>query len=340
MPKTANEHDGVASSDRLEIAKTHKLYIAGKFPRTESGRTIEVCAGNGRVIAHVCRASRKDLRTAVEAARGALPAWSRSTPLLRGQILYRIAEMMEGKRLELRDAIEAQRTSRDTQRTSSSKKASPAARKKADKKSSKKATSRPAAGRTAASAPHAALDEVHAAIDRVVHYAGWADKYAQVLGCNNPVSGPYYNFTIPEPTGVVALVASDDAPLLSLVSLLAPALCAGNATIALGAHTGHLAASILAEACATGDVPAGVVNILTGQRDELVPEIASHRDIDAALIANPSRDDEAALREGTADNMKRVIVCRASDWFDADFDGPWRIEPLVELKTIWHPSGV
>lgn len=333
MPRAAHEQQTNPASNRLEVVKTHKLYIGGKFPRTESGRTIEVRGSSGAVVAHVCRASRKDLRAAVEAARGALPAWSRATPLLRGQILYRVAEMMEGKRLELRDAIEAQRTT-PARRAAAKKTASRAARGTPSKNSSAKATTR-----AASLAPRPALDEVYFAIDRVVHYAGWADKYAQVLGCNNPVSGPYYNFTIPEPTGVVACIASDDAPLLSLVSLLAPALCAGNGIVALGAETGHLAASILAEACATGDVPAGVVNILTGLREELVPEIAAHRDLDAALIANPSRADEATMRDGTSDNMKRVIIQRAADWFDAELESPWRIEPLVELKTIWHPSG-
>ncbi len=299
---------------RLEVNKTYKLFIDGKFPRSESGRTIAVADARGRVVAHVCHASRKDLRDAVSAARKALPGWRNATAYLRGQILYRMAEMMEGKRGELAAALVV------------------------------------GGGR-----PAAARREVEVSIDRLVAYAGWADKFAQVLGCNNAVAGPYYNFTVPEPTGVVAVVAPDAPGLLGLVSLCAPALCAGNAVVAVvGADGGQpIAAAVLAEVFATSDLPGGVLNLLTGTRDELTTVIAGHRDIDAVLAAGVSADQARVLREGAAENVKRVRVLdhKATgnkgakvtrgevDWFDAAAcESPWWIEPVVEMKTIWHPS--
>jgi acyl-CoA reductase-like NAD-dependent aldehyde dehydrogenase len=202
-------------------------------------------------------------------------------------------------------------------------------------------------------------DEVAAAIDRLVHYAGWADKYSQVLGCNNPVSGPYYNFTITEPTGVVAVIAPDECPLLALISLVAPALCAGNTVVVVGSHANPLPAAIFGEVCATSDVPAGVVNILTGDRAELLPHIASHRDIDAIHAANLDSDQSTVLRAGIAENLKRVTVrgtmsekaaskhsiksgsAARINWFDNEqCQSPWWIEPFVEMKTIWHPASV
>lgn len=299
---------------RLEVIKTYKLFIDGRFPRSESGRTIAVADARGRVVAHVCHASRKDLRDAVSAARKALPGWRNATAYLRGQILYRMAEMMEGKRGELAAALVV-----------------------------------------GGEKPAAARREVEVSIDRLVAYAGWADKFAQVLGCNNAVAGPYYNFTVPEPTGVVAVVAPDAPGLLGLVSLCAPALCAGNAVVAVvGADGGQpIAAAVLAEVFATSDLPGGVLNLLTGTRDELTAVIAGHRDIDAVLAAGVSADQARVLREGAAENVKRVKVldhkatgnkgAKVSrgevDWFDAAAcESPWWIEPVVEMKTIWHPS--
>jgi acyl-CoA reductase-like NAD-dependent aldehyde dehydrogenase len=309
---------------RLDVLKTYKLYIDGQFPRSESGRSFPVTDTKGSVLGHVAKASRKDLRDAVEAARKAQPGWAASTAYLRGQIMYRMAEMLEGKRAEFAAALGGQ------------------------------------PGRGGSSKRPKSPDEVAAAIDRLVHYAGWADKYAQVLGCNNPVSGPYYNFTITEPTGVVAVVAPDQAPLLALVSLIAPALCAGNTVVAVGSHANPLPAAILGEVCATSDVPAGVVNILTGDRAELLPHIANHRDIDAINAANLDAEQSTLLRAGIAENLKRVTVrgggdakkasrqqgtktSRAEriDWFDNDqCQSPWWIEPFVEMKTIWHPASV
>lgn len=291
---------------RLPIEKTYKLFIGGKFPRTESGRSMPVADADGRTIAHLCLASRKDLRDAVEAAREALPKWSGEAPggasaMLRSQILYRIAEMMEGKGEELAAALASvEGSSVDPRR------------------------------------------EVAASIDRLVHYAGWCDKFTQVLGSHNPVAGPYYNFTSPEATGVVAVVCPDEPPLLGLVSLLAPVLAGGNTAVVLASPRNPIPACILAEACATGDVPGGVVNILTGTHGELVPQVATHRGIDAIHAANLAPDLGGVLRQGAAENLKRVTVrTLASDaWLDGEAtESPWWIEPFVEMKTVWHPSG-
>lgn len=290
--------------NRLSVSKTYKLFINGAFPRTESGRSFKVHDKSGkRVIAHLCQGSRKDLRGAAEAARKALAPWAARDAYNRGQILYRMAEMLEGKADEFAAAIA------DT---------IPGGKRRATK-------------------------EVEAAIDRLIHFAGWADKFSQVLGCHNPVSGPYYNFTVPEPTGVVGIVVPDDPPLLALISLLAPAICAGNTAIVIASETHPVTASIFGEVCATSDVPAGVINILTGFHDELIPHLASHRDINAIHAANVSPAHATTLRQGTADNIKRVTVrdVDSTDWYDIEVCGtPWWIEPFVEHKTIWHPSGI
>jgi len=292
-------------TDRLEVPKTYKLFIGGAFPRSESGRSIPVVGAKGRVLAHISHASRKDLRDAVEAARKAQAKWADATAYNRGQVLYRMAEMLEGKRLEFAGLIGGARGKK----------------------------------------------EVAAAIDRLVCFGGWADKYAQVLGCNNPVAGPYYNFTVPEPTGVVGVIAPDEPALLGLVSLVAPPLCAGNTVVALASETNPLIGAVFGEVCATSDIPPGVVNLLTGLRSELVPHFASHRDIDSVHAAGVSPEHAKLIREGTADNLKRVylhqsaapkrgVKAAAIDWFSEDrFQGPWLIEPFVEMKTVWHPSG-
>jgi len=305
------------SEARLDVLKTYKLYIDGQFPRSESGRSTPVTDAKGKVLAHVAKASRKDLRDAVEAARKAQPGWQNATAYLRGQIMYRMAEMMEGKRAEFVEALESVGAAKPAK----------------------------AAGQAKSKAPRVrTLDadaEVTASIDRLVHYAGWADKYSQVLGCNNPVSGPFYNFTSTEPTGVVAVVAPDEAPLLALVSLIAPAVCAGNTLIAVSSGTNPIPAAVLGEVFATSDVPAGVVNILTGDRAELIPFIAGHRDIDAVHAANVSADHATTLRAGAAENVKRVTVRDGVVWTDNDqCQSPWWIESFVEMKTVWHPASV
>jgi acyl-CoA reductase-like NAD-dependent aldehyde dehydrogenase len=267
---------------RLPVRKTYKLFIGGAFPRSESGRTYDAEGQN------VARASRKDVRDAVQAARGAQPGWASATAYNRGQVLYRVAEMMEARVGEFAELC---------------------------------------SGR----------DEVERSIDRWVWYAGFADKLAQVLGSSNPVAGPYFNFTIPEPTGVVAIVAPDEPPLLGLVSRLAPALTGGNAVVALASETDPLAAIELAEVIATSDVPGGVVNLLTGQQAELAPWLASHMDVNAIDISGAngagSNANKADLEVAAADNVKRVVVA------EPDAQSLYEISAFLELKTVWHPIG-
>jgi acyl-CoA reductase-like NAD-dependent aldehyde dehydrogenase len=262
---------------RLPVKKTYKLFIGGAFPRSESGRTYEAEGQN------VARASRKDVRDAVRAARGAFPKWAGMTAYNRGQVLYRLAEMIEARAGEFADL---------------------------------------ATGR----------EEVERTIDRVVWYAGWADKLAQVLGSSNPVAGPYFNFTVPEPTGVVATLAPDEPPLLGIVSRVVPALTGGNAVVAVASEARPLAAIELAEAIATSDVPGGVVNVLTGHRSELAPWLASHMDVNALDLAGVD-GDAPELERAAAANVKRVVHGRA------DVQSPWEIASFLELKTVWHPVG-
>jgi acyl-CoA reductase-like NAD-dependent aldehyde dehydrogenase len=293
---------------RLPVIKTFKLFIGGQFPRSESGRSRPVHARGGagggrpqRVLAHVSWASRKDLRDAVEAARGGAARWSEATAALRGAVLYRMAEMLEERSADFARVI---------------------------------------AG-TCPGGVRAARREVAASVDRLVAFAGWTDKFAQVLGCQNPVAGPYYDFTTPEPTGIVGLVAPDEPPLLGAVSLLAPPLCAGNAVVLLASDAHPLPAVLLAEVCATSDLPAGALNILTGRRDELLEPLAQHREVNAVGAANLAAAQARVLRLGCAANLKRVHLstCGPAEWFDdSRHESPWTIEPFVEMKTIWHPS--
>ncbi|GJM19196.1 MAG: aldehyde dehydrogenase [Phycisphaeraceae bacterium] len=285
--------------DRLGVAKTYKLFIGGKFPRTESGRTTKVEDAQRGVAAHVCRASRKDVREAVEAARKAQRAWAGATAYLRGQILYRIAEMLESRRAEFAEVLTTEGTSADD-----------------------------------------AQREIDGAIDRAVAYAGWTDKFTQVWGGANPVAGPYHNFTVPGPVGVVAVIAPDERPLLGLVTLALGPIAMGSTVLVLASEANPIPAMVLAEALATSDVPAGVVNILTGFRDELIEHVAGHREIDAVHAAGVSAEHRQLLREGAAENLKRVTVrdTAGDAWFDDACASPWWIEPFVESKTTWHPS--
>lgn len=286
-------------AQRLSVAKTYKLYIGGAFPRTESGRSIAITDTSGKTLTHVCHASRKDFRNAVVAARGAQPGWMGRDAYNRSQILYRMGEMLEGKGEEFAQLIK-QTTDADLR---------------------------------------TARKEVEASVDRLVAYAGWADKFSQVLGCHNPVVGPYYNFTVPEATGVVVVLAPDEPSLLGLITLMAPALCSGSTVVALGSESAPIATSVLGEVCATSDVPGGVINLLTGKRDELIEHIASHRDVNAVVGAGLSKKHAAALRMGSSENIKRVRIEGNVDFYDDEAcESPWRIEPLVEMKTIWHPS--
>jgi acyl-CoA reductase-like NAD-dependent aldehyde dehydrogenase len=261
---------------RLAVRKTYKLFIGGSFPRSESGRTLELEGYN------VARASRKDAREAVVAARKAFGGWSAATAYNRGQVLYRLAETMETRAGAFAAACSGRR-------------------------------------------------EVARAIDRVVWYAGWADKLAQVLGSANPVAGPYFNFTIPEPTGVVAIVAPTEPALDGLIGRLAPAVVGGNAVVVLASDDHPLAAIEVAEAVATSDVPGGVVNVLTGLRSELAPVLAAHMDVNAIDVTGAD-GDVAALEALAAENVKRVVRAREDR-------SPWEIASFMELKTVWHPIG-
>jgi acyl-CoA reductase-like NAD-dependent aldehyde dehydrogenase len=281
----------VTGGQRLPIKRTAKLYVGGQFPRSESGRTYEVWSGDGRLLAHAARASRKDLREAVVAARGAFAGWAGRTAYNRGQILYRVAEIMEERRAQLLDEL------RD------------------------------------AGAPDPA-QEVDAAIDRWVWYAGWADKIAQVAGGANPVAGPYFNFTIPEPTGVVGIVAPAGAPLLGLVSRVAPAIVSGNTVVAIASEPAPLPAVSLAEALATSDVPGGVINLLTGRPSELVPWLADHMDVNAIDLTGCQPEMAADAERAAAENVKRVH--QAPDPLGQSLAD---ITALMEYKTVWHPMG-
>jgi acyl-CoA reductase-like NAD-dependent aldehyde dehydrogenase len=263
---------------RLPVKKTYKLYVGGTFPRSESGRTYEAEGQN------VARASRKDARDAVRAARSALPGWSGMTAYNRGQVLYRLAEMMEARVADLAAVCSGRK-------------------------------------------------EVEAAIDRVVWYAGWADKLPQVLGGSNPVAGPYFNFTVPEPTGVVAVLVPSEPALGGLVSRVMPPLVGGNTVVAVASELHPVAAIELAEALATSDLPGGAVNILTGFRDELAPWLAGHMDVNAIDVTGAD-GSAPELERLAAENVKRVI--RSS----ADVQSPWEIEAFLELKTVWHPVGL
>ncbi|GAA4625272.1 aldehyde dehydrogenase family protein [Actinoallomurus vinaceus] len=283
-------------SERLSVRKTYKLFIGGVFPRSESGRTVIVNDAKGKFVAHAARASRKDVRDAVVAARKAQSGWAGRTGYNRGQILYRVAEMLEGRRGQF---VEELRGS--------------------------------GLGKTAAAA------EVDAAIDRWVWYAGWADKFAQVTGSANPVSGPFFNFSTPEPTGVVGVIAPDSA-LLGLVSVIAPVIVTGNTAVVVASEPAPLPAITLAEVLATSDLPGGVVNLLTGHRAELAPWLASHQDVNALDLTGAPGDLAADCERAAADTLKRVHRPAADDW-SAD-PGTGRLTAFLETKTVWHPVGI
>jgi acyl-CoA reductase-like NAD-dependent aldehyde dehydrogenase len=294
-------------SDRIDVRKTYKLYIAGAFPRSESGRSYVVNAANGDPIANAVRASRKDLREAVRAARKAFQPWADKTAMNRGQVLYRVAELMEGRR----DQFVAEVAAAEGLRA-------------------------PKAG-----------EVVDRAIDRWVWYAGWADKIAQVLGSSNPVAAPYFNFTIPEPTGVIGIVAPETSSLLGLVSRVAPALVAGNAVVVLTSETRPLPAITLTEVLATSDVPGGVVNVLTGLKKELVPVLAGHVDVDTIDVWGVPPDLRTETELVAADNIKRIarrpagVTDAKFDWLDdRAAERPEWIAAYLEMKTVWHPIGV
>jgi len=289
------------STIRLEVKKTYKLFIGGKFPRSESGRYLPAQSPAGAHLDNYAHASRKDFRDAVGAARSAAEGWGNATAYNRGQILYRSAEMLQNRAGELVAEI-----ARST-------------------------------GLSAAKAKR----EVTVSIDRLVHYAGWTDKYQQVFGSVNPVASSHFNFSTPEPTGVVVVLAPDEPSLLALVSLVAPVILSGNTAVVIPSEKFPLPAATFAEILATSDLPGGVVNILTGKRAELIPHIASHMDVNAIVDGSGGTNAGANLQAGTALNLKRYSkhALAPADWFTAKVEDPYWILNTVEFKTAWHPIG-
>ncbi len=278
--------------ERLGVQKTYKLFIGGGFERSESGRTFAVMGRDGRLAANAAKASRKDLRDAVRAARAAQPGWADRTAYNRGQILYRVAEVLDGRRSQFTDELRRSGTN----------------------------------GR-------AASREVDHTIDLWLWYAGWCDKFHHIAGTVNPVAGPYFNFTIPEPTGVVGIVGPGKRGLSAMVARLAPALVAGNAAVVLAAESASLAAVSLGEVLATSDIPSGVVNILTGDRYELFPSMVGHRDVDAVDVTGAPEDLDPAVFAEAASNVKRIVRGDGTD------QSPYSIFDFCEMKTVWHPVG-
>ena len=287
-------------NDRIEVRKTHKLFVGGAFPRSESGRTFEATNSQGEFLANVAKASRKDARDAVLAARTGFNSWSKATAYNRGQVLYRIAEVMEGRKDQFISDIQD-----------------------AEAVSAKKAT-----------------HQTDQAIDRVLWYAGWADKYAQVLGNTNPVSGPFFNFSIPEPTGVVAAVAPADSSLLGLISVIAPIITSGNSVIVIASTASPIPAITLSECLATSDVIAGNINILTGDPAEIMPSLASHGDVNALDLTGITDPElQKALQIEAAGTVKRVRSAPVNpDWQATPSLS--RLRAFTEVKTVWHPMGM
>ncbi len=279
-------------SDRIDVKKTYKLFINGAFPRTESGRTYEIKSAKGVFIANPCLASRKDLKDAVVAARAAQSGWNKASAYNKGQILYRIAEMLEGRRAQFVNEIIL---------------VTGVTKVKAEK-------------------------EVTDSVDRLVWYAGWSDKLSSLSGALNPVAGPYYNFTVPESMGVIAAIAPETPSLLGLIDAIAPIIVGGNTVVVLASTKAPLSAMSFAEVIATSDVPAGVINILTGKKDEIAPWMASHMDIDGFDISGLAAKSHGAIRIAGAENLKRIYSFKSAD--------PGRILAFLENKTVWHPIGL
>lgn len=287
---------------RLAVKKTYKLFIGGKFPRSESGRYLPAQSASGEHLDNYSHASRKDFRDAVVAARAAVDGWSQATAYNRGQILYRAAEMMQNRASELVTEI----------------------------------------SRSTGASAKAAKREVTAAIDRLVHYAGWTDKYQPIFGSVNPVASSHFNFTTPEPVGVVVVLPPDEPSLVSLVSLMAAVILSGNTAVVIASEKFPLVAVTFTEILATSDLPGGVVNLLTGKRAELLPHIAGHMDVNAIVDGTGDAATRAQLQGGTAVNLKRYAnhSLTAADWYSAKAENPYWILDTIEFKTAWHPVGL
>jgi acyl-CoA reductase-like NAD-dependent aldehyde dehydrogenase len=281
---------------RLEVLKTYKIYVGGKFPRTESGRYYVAENAKGEKLANVCLSSRKDFREAVVAARTAFGDWGGRAAFNRGQILYRIAEMLDGRNGQFIDELQRQSMSRA-----------------------------------------AAEADVDASIDRLIYYAGWCDKFQQLYSSVNPVASSHFNFSVPEPTGVVSIIAPQSTSLLALVSVIAPVIIGGNTCVVLGSYTSPLCVVTLAEVLNSSDVPGGVVNLLTGKPDELVPYFADHMDVNAIVYCEKNPDHKKLIQDKAAMNMKRVVLYDEVNWNSEKGQSPYFIMDTQEIKTTWHP---
>lgn len=284
--------------DRIEVLKTYKTYVGGKFPRSESDRTYRITDGKDNHIANACRCSRKDVRDAVLASRSAFGGWYARTAYNRGQVLYRIAEMLEGRKDQFVNELKLSGVKQKV-----------------------------------------ALNEVHTAIDRLIYFAGWTDKISQVFGTVNPVASAHFNFSSPDATGVVGIIAPDEHPLLSVISLIAPVIATGNTCVLLASETNPLPAVSFGEVLHASDVPGGVVNILTGYRNETVETLTSHKDINALLLASRDIETGKLADENASLSVKRVVQYRAEDWFSGEHENPYLVLEFMETKTTWHPVG-
>lgn len=285
-------------SERLEVLKTYKTYIGGKFPRSESDRTYRIENLKGKHIANACRCTRKDVRDAVVAARSAFDGWSSRSAYNRGQILYRIAEMLEGRKDQFVKELELLGTKQKN-----------------------------------------AQMEVEKSIDRLIYYAGWTDKISQVFGTVNPVASSHFNFSMPEPTGVVGIIGPDESPLLSVVSLISPVIASGNTCIILASTENPLSAVSFGEVLHASDVPGGVVNILTGYRDEMVGHLTTHMDVNAIFNGIDNPETRKQLDENASISVKRVKHYAQANWSDEKHETPYLIIDFMETKTTWHPVG-
>lgn len=286
-------------ANRIKVLKTYKTYIGGAFPRSESNHTLPVRNSENKHIANICRCTRKDIRNAVVAARSACKNWSSRSAYNRGQILYRIAEILEGRKNQFKDELVL-----------------------------------------LGSKEKKAIQEIEAAIDRLIYFAGWTDKISQVFGTINPVASSHFNFSTPEATGVVGIIANNQTPLLSVISTLAPVISSGNSCVILAPESNPLPAVSLGEVLHASDVPAGVVNILTGHHSELVDPLSSHMDVNAIFNTTDDLDRRKRIDENASISIKRVIHYPVNNWFDNKHENPYLIQEFMETKTTWHPIGL
>jgi acyl-CoA reductase-like NAD-dependent aldehyde dehydrogenase len=294
--KVVKTGNGTATSGRVEVLKTYKIYIGGKFPRTESGRYYTPADKSGNALGNICLSSRKDFRNAVVAARGAFGGWSSRAAFNRGQILYRIAEMLEGRKAQFVEELQRQGSTQKQAET-----------------------------------------EVFAAIDRLIYYSGWCDKFQQVHSSVNPVASAHFNFTVPEPMGVIAVMAPEKDSLIGMISVIAPIIAGGNTCVVLAAENQPLCAITLAEVINSSDVPGGVINILTGNRKELMPHMTTHMDVNALVYCGSNKKDIQTIKENATLNVKRPIIYKQDDWYSDNEQNPYMILNTQEFKTTWHP---